>query len=217
MRSENLLVPKDCRILLKTPSLCNDIVNMPPGAYIHLGIEKGIFEKIHQNIQLIDNLEILPLTINIDGLPLSKSSKSQFWPILMSIDLLEISEPFIVGIYHGLKEPESIINFLDAFVKEYLFLKKNGIILNNKLIRQIFKKIICDATATAFVLLIKSHTGYFGCNKCTQKGKFFRGRMTFPELDATLRTDESFALQSQPEHHKGSFYSFRKDRYRFSQ
>jgi len=41
--------------------------------------------------------------------------------------------------------------------------------------------------------------------------------MTFPELDATLRTDESFALQSQPEHHKGSFYSFRKDRYRFSQ
>lgn len=72
MRSENLLVPKDCRILLKTPSLCNDIVNMPPGAYIHLGIEKGIFEKIHQNIQLIDNLEILPLTINIDGLPLSK-------------------------------------------------------------------------------------------------------------------------------------------------
>lgn len=202
MRSENLLVPKDCRKLLKTLLLCIDIVNMPPGAYIHLGIEKGIFEKIHQNIQLIDNLEILPLTINIDGLPLSKSSKSQFWPILMSIDLLEISEPFIVGIYHGFKKPESIINFLDAFVKEYLFLRENGIILNNKLIRPIFKKIICDVPATAFVLLIKSHTGYFGCNKCTQKGKFFRGRMTFPELDVTLKTDESFALQSQPEHHK---------------
>lgn len=203
MKSENLLVPKDCRTLLKTPSICNDIVNMPPGAYIHLGIEKGIFEKIHKNI-LTDNLEILPVTINIDGLPLSKSSKSQFWPILMSIDILEISEPFIVGIYHGFKKPESIINFLDAFVKEYLFLRKNGIIINNKLVRPILKKIICDAPAMAYVLSIKSHTGYFGCNKCTQKGKFFRGRMTFPELDATLRTDNSFALQSQQEHHKGS-------------
>lgn len=76
---------------------------------------------------LTENLEILPLTINIDGLPLSKSSKSQFWPILMSIDLLEISEPFIVGIYHGLKKPESVMDFLNLFVEEYLFLRENGI------------------------------------------------------------------------------------------
>lgn len=203
LKSENLPVPKDCRTLLKTPLLCNDIVNIPPGEYVHLGIEKGILEKMHKNIST-DNLEILPLTINIDGLPLSKSSKSQFWPILMSIDLLEISEPFIVGIYHGYKKPESVKNFLDAFVKEYLFLRKNGIIINNKLITPILKKIICDAPATAFVLSIKSHTGYFGCNKCTQKGKFIRGKMTFPEFDAPLRTDENFALQSQQEHHKDS-------------
>jgi len=70
MKSENLLVPKDCRTLLKTPLLCN-IINMPPGGYIHLGIERGICEKIYKNI-LIDDLENLPLTINIDGLPLSK-------------------------------------------------------------------------------------------------------------------------------------------------
>jgi len=56
----------------------------------------------------------------------------------------------------------------------------------------------------AFALSIKSHTGYFCCNKCTQKGKFLRGKMTFPELDATLRTDKSFALHSQEEHHKDS-------------
>jgi len=61
-----LLVPKDCRTLLKTPLLCN-IINMPSGGYIHLGIERGICEKMHKNI-LIDDLESLPLTINIDGL-----------------------------------------------------------------------------------------------------------------------------------------------------
>lgn len=202
LKSENLPLPKDCRTLLKTPSVCN-IVNMPPGAYIHFGIEKGIIEKI-KDILTRDNLEILPLTINIDGLPLSKSSKSQFWPILMSIDLIEISEPFIVGIYHGFKKPESVINFLETFVEEYLHLKENGIIIKNKIVRPKITKIICDAPATAFVLSIKSHTGYYACNKCTQKGKFVRGKMTFPELDVTLRTDDSFALHSQEEHHKGA-------------
>jgi len=50
MRSEKLLVPKYCRTLLKTPSLCNNIINMPPGAYIHFGIEKGIRDRIHISI-----------------------------------------------------------------------------------------------------------------------------------------------------------------------
>jgi len=77
----------------------------------------------------------------------------------------------------------------------YLFLRENGIFINNKIIRPILNKIICDAPGMAFAPSIKSHTGYFGCNKCTQKSKFLRGKMT--ELDATLRTDKSFALHSR--------------------
>lgn len=202
MRSENLSVPTDCRTLLKTPKFSGNIINMSPGAYIYLGIEKGIVHKMRQNT-LLQNLDVLPLMINIDGLPLCKSSNSQFWPILMSIDLMEILEPFIIGVYHGTKKPESVINFLNPFVEEYLLLKNNGIIINNKLIKLELKKIICDAPATSFVLATKSHTGYFGCNKCLQKGKYLRGKMTFPKLNATLRTNESFILQLQQEHHKG--------------
>ncbi|KYM95089.1 hypothetical protein ALC62_14272 [Cyphomyrmex costatus] len=202
MRSESLSVPKDCRTLLKTPTVCNNIVNVPPGEYIHFGIEKGILYMMHQST-LPQNLDVLPLMINIDGLPLCKSSNSQFWPILMSIDLTKYSEVFIVGVYHGTKKPESVISFLNALVEEYLLLKKNGIIVNGKLIKLELRKIICDAPATAFVLSIKSHTGYFGCNKCLQKGKYLRGKMTFPKLNATLRSNESFRLQLQQEHHKG--------------
>lgn len=121
----------------------------------------------------------------------------------MSIDLMEISEPFIIGVYHGTEKPESVINFFNPFVEEYLLLKNNGIIINNKLIKLELKKIICDAPATSFVLATKSHTEYFGCNKCLQKGKYLRGKMTFPKLNATLRTNESFILQLQQEHHKG--------------
>lgn len=123
MRSENLHVPKDCRTLLKTPSYCNTIVDIPLGAYIHFGIKEGILYTLNQNI-LKQNVNILSLTINIDGLPISKSSSSQFWSILMSIDLMEVSDPFIVGIYHGMRKPISVKKFLEAFVKEYLVLKK---------------------------------------------------------------------------------------------
>lgn len=95
----------------------------------------------------------------------------------MSIDVIEVSEPFVVDIYHGMKKPQSPTTFLDAFVQEYLLLKRNGILINKKLVRVELKKIICDAPAMAFILSIKSHTGYFGCNKCTQKGKYVRGML----------------------------------------
>lgn len=202
LRSENLPIPKDCRTLVKTPLACKNIIDMPPGAYIHFGIERGIIYKINQSMTQKE-LDFLLLTINIDGLPLSKSSNSQFWPILMSIDIIELAEPFIVGIYHGMRKPESVTNFLDAFVNEYLVLKTNGILINNKLITIELKKIICDALATAFVLQTKSHTGYYSCNKYVQKGKYIRCKMTFPKLDAALQNDKDFILQSQQEHHKG--------------
>lgn len=51
LRSENLPVPKDCRTLVKTPLVSNNnIIDMPSDAYIHLGIEKGIFHKIHGSV-----------------------------------------------------------------------------------------------------------------------------------------------------------------------
>lgn len=37
-----------------------------------------------------------------------------------------------------------------------------------------------------------------------QKSKYLRGKMTFPKLDATLRSDKDFELQVQQEHHKGN-------------
>lgn len=40
------------------------------------------------------------------------------------------------------------------------------------------------------MLSIKGHTGYHSCTKCTQEGLFINGRVTFPELNSLLRTDE---------------------------
>ncbi len=48
---------------------------------------------------------------------------------------------------------------------------------------------------------IKSHRGYYGCDKCLQRGINNNHRMTFPEATATCRTDESFRLGTDEDHH----------------
>ena len=60
---------------------------------------------------------------------------------------------------------------------------------------------VCDAPARAFLKNIKSFTGYHGCERCTQTGKYHCGRMTFPDTNSSLRTDEDFAHMTDEEHH----------------
>lgn len=63
--------------------------------------------------------------------------------------------------------------------------------------------VICDAPARAFVKGIKSHTGYSGCDKCVQSSVYINHRMTFPEIHASQRTDESFKQTVDEDHHLG--------------
>ena len=59
------------------------------------------------------------------------------------------------------------------------------------------------------IKFVKLHSAYFACMTCETEGVYISnsnkqgGRMTFPEIDSTLRTDESFRLQTQPQHHNG--------------
>lgn len=47
------------------------------------------------------------------------------------------------------------------------------------------------------------HTHTYGCQKCTVIGEHSKlSGMSFPDLDAPLRTDETFRNKQQPEHHK---------------
>lgn len=61
--------------------------------------------------------------------------------------------------------------------------------------------VTCDAPAKAMVKCIKMYSGYYGCDRCTQKGRY-DGRMTYPQVkNLCLRTDKSFRELVQPEHH----------------
>lgn len=73
-------LPSDSRTLLKTPRIL-PIIDMCGGKYWHGGLRKNIetlFTGIKENIAI-------NLSFNVDGLPLFKSSKVTFWPILAHV------------------------------------------------------------------------------------------------------------------------------------
>ena len=107
--------------------------------------------------------EKITFQVNIDGLPLFKSSNSQFWPILGMLDNPPIKEPFIIGLLYGSKKPTSASDFLSCFAAEMKELQMNGLTYNGTLHRVSMSVAICDAPARAFVKNIKYHSGYFGC------------------------------------------------------
>lgn len=73
-------LPKNHRSLLKT-QVNLEIVETAGGSLWYNGIEKSI----KQLFSTIDCDITVSLNVNIDGLPLYKSSKTSFWPILASI------------------------------------------------------------------------------------------------------------------------------------
>ena len=62
--------------------------------------------------------------------------------------------------------------------------------------------VICDIPARAFVKKVKSHTGYYDCDKCNQSGEWL-GKLIFPETNATQRTDVAFDEMADEHHHLG--------------
>ncbi|KAG1663595.1 hypothetical protein GQR58_020325 [Nymphon striatum] len=153
LRPSHPSLPKDPRTLLGT-KIDNNVVPNAGGFYYHFGLGN---------------------CINIDGLPLFKTSCTQFWPILGRIVSPVLSYSFIIGLYSGQQKPNDVNEYLKEFVEEVIGCK----------------------------MMVKGHGGYFGCDKYVQKGARINHRMTYPEIDANLRTDAQFHNMSNADHHLG--------------
>ncbi|XP_067668227.1 uncharacterized protein [Haliotis asinina] len=79
-------------------------------------------------------------------------------------------------------------------------LQTEGMIYHGATIKVILACVICDTPARAFVKRVKGHSGYGGCDRCTQNGEWL-GKIIFPETDAPLRTDVQFDEMTDDEHH----------------
>lgn len=191
-------LPAKANALLGNPT--NGLIrSVEPGYYWHNGL-KTCLEKLSEEICSDETLKTLLLSINIDEIPLFKSSGSSLYPILGSIPCSQI---FLIGCYHGHKKLQDFNDFLKDFVDETIDLITTGYNCRGKTYNIKIHKLICDAPAKATVLNIMSHTGYYSCTKCIVKGANKLNRIYFTNTQATLRSDRDFLMQTQVEHYKG--------------
>ena len=194
-------LPRDIRTLLHTP---RDIVTISKcgGQYLYIGIEKGLNQTFSRAV--LNSLNGMELTINIDGLPLEKSSNHQLWPILGCFN--DSTKVFIIGLFCGYSKPDSVTDFLFDFLKECRTLSKEGVLLDkDTIVPFVLKSFICDAPAGAVLKCITGHTGYYSCERCTAQGKSIQHRLVYGEsfVGCYKRTDEGFANNQYTHHQKG--------------
>ncbi|KAI2645785.1 Large tegument protein deneddylase [Labeo rohita] len=183
-------LPSTARTLLKTPRHITSVVKSGMEC-VHFNLRENLLEQLQRYPrEITDGATTVELSFNIDGLPLFKSSKTHLWPILCAIHLPPISV-FPVTLTLGPTKPTNL-DCMEEAIKDIQELLDNG--LDGKEIK--IRCVVCDAPARAMVKKIKQYSGYYGCDKCTQKGTWVAGRMTYPEVDnLTSRSNDTFRAE----------------------
>ena len=196
-------LPSDSRTLLKTIRKSN-VIYSDDFETAYFGIVEGLHKQDLKKLCGDDKKVVLK--INIDGLPISKSTGAQFWPILCQILSKHVVSPppFMVACYYGKSKPKSVHQFLEPFIKELHKLQIEGFDYLGNHYDVFVHCVICDAPARALVKCIKGHGGFYGCEKCIQKGTYVNSRVVFLENEAEKRSDISFRLKMHENHHTGT-------------
>ncbi len=194
LRKQGHLLPADCRTLLATPRH-NTTEPKCGGQYKYYGLEKGICRYLSQ----MESNEV-HLSVNVDGIPLFRSSGVQFWPILVKCGHFD---PFIVAMFSGQSKPSPLEEYLKDFVTEYKHLKDNGIVFKGQTYTVNIDALICDAPARAYLKCIKGHTAYESCERCLIRGTRVERRIVFSEQECTSRTDDGFSRVEYGNHQTG--------------
>ena len=195
-------LPITARTLLKTARTVPTEIKSGV-EYFYFGLKTGLLEQLTKYpANVIKSVNSLELSFNIDGLPLFKSSAQSLWPVLCSIVNLKPVRVFPVALTLGKGKPTDL-DFLSETLTDLNDLLHSELQNGDDSIAVSVRCIVCDAPAKAFVKQVKQYSGYFGCDKCTQRGQWI-GRLTYPEvIDLEDRTDASFRSRTYEDHHTG--------------
>jgi len=134
-----------------------------------------------------DNLSEVFITLNTDGAPLFKGSKSAFWPVLGAVDgtyyKVRKANIIMLGLYVGLtksSKPDFKI-LLESIVENLEYYQRTGLEWrdsSNEIRRSLIKlsAVVCDSIARPLVQNIKQFNGKYGCGYCyhNEAGHYFR-------------------------------------------
>ena len=127
--------------------------------------------------------------VNIDGLPLFKSSSLQLWPILIRFSSFK---PVPVALYCGYKKPD-MGEYLAEFVGEIEKLLSEPLVVNGSSYELSIYTFTCDASARALLKGIVQHTGYYACERCTMKRTSIEVCIVYDRIEErTLRSNDTF-------------------------
>lgn len=141
-----VILPQDPRTLMKTPKNVA-IVPVGNGQYWHNGL-RFCLEYLFSNIS---EAITISLSINFDGLPIFKSSKDEFWPILFNIAEMPEVKPMVIGIYCGKSKPSNLGAYLMPLVDEFNSIMSCGVHIMGHKITVKIRSFICDSPARAFI------------------------------------------------------------------
>ena len=147
-------LPCDYRTHLKTPTQCCPVKAIDGDEYCHIGLTKGLSHVVNSSFIQFDHLE---LQINVDGIPLFRSSTTSMWPIPCLVRNVDALEPFVVGIFCEKEKPGNAAELLSEFVSDPTELLGSGFCVEDKNYPVLIHSFVCDAPARAFLKGIKSH------------------------------------------------------------
>ena len=192
--------PLDIRTVLKSMRGKVPVVNMEPGIYYHFGLMKQLVK--FGEARGVHGGEV-ELQFNVDGLPLRRSSGSQFWPVMCRLFNVPQKPVFVVGLYHGYDKPKDFNLFMKETVDDVNNTMDTGLTLTKGRFGVVINAFICDAPAKACVLNVNGHSACNSCTKCHAQGCKLNNRMCFPTVVGAPRTHNQFISQTDRSFHHG--------------
>ncbi|EEC07483.1 hypothetical protein IscW_ISCW024358 [Ixodes scapularis] len=118
----------------------------------HFGFVEGL-RYFLKNVSRVQNT--LEFIVNVNGLPLTKSTTDQFWPNLCCLRNCGKLDPFPVGVFYGQCKALDANIFLEPFVAELKEALEQGALIEGKVVNVEISAIVCDAPAKSYNMSIK--------------------------------------------------------------
>lgn len=162
-----------------------------------------LYKNLYYNVP--KDITLLTFNFNLDGAPITKSSKNSIWPIQIIINELPPPVRFryilLAAMWMTTFEPSpQIMNlYINVFIDQLRDVMQDGIIirlLNNKEITFIVRPLCAtvDSVARPIIQNRLQFNGHYGCSWCYQFGKYKDGSMRYPfeDEDPPLRNHNTF-------------------------
>lgn len=121
--------------------------------FVHLGLSNGLKKKLTSS----DKIEKLVLQFNIDGLPLWRSSRIEFLPILSRISNARDKSELMVSLHCAVGKPKNLNAYLTPLLRELEQYLSFGLNHRGRNFAVRIGAFCCDAPARAFVKQIIGH------------------------------------------------------------